>query len=147
MTHSNIAGRLADLCRRARWDDAEAMLTSELATCSDSEARVHMLSAWAGLLEDQRRDPGEAFAWWLRLYMECPDDVRVVRAVERLAESLGAWRMLVDVGEGAVAHEGVLSTEQRAAVLRHAASISRTHLQDDTGAARLEERLAYLVAE
>ena len=79
------------------------VLEIELGGVQDAGARRPRLERLATLAEQQLKDKGAAFGFWLRAFKEGDGGDAVRAAVERLAGETGLWADLVEAYEGAAA--------------------------------------------
>lgn len=130
--------RLAGLL--SAWDELVATYERVIAGCSDPTRVSQLLGAMARVHDEQRGDPRAAIETYERLVKHDAEDLSALDALEALHTMVADWVGLVEVLNRKV--ERVFDPQERAELLRRAASVLEELLGDATAAIRLYERAA-----
>ena len=120
------------------WDAHVAAYEEALAKCQDPMLGSQLLGVIARVHDERRGDPRSAIKTYDRLVEHDPDDTTALDALEALHTMVGDWRGLVSVLDRKV--ERSYEPEERAELLRQAASVLEELLGDPAGAIELYER-------
>jgi tetratricopeptide (TPR) repeat protein len=111
-----------------RWEQLVKLGEFKLEVTAETPDRLRIIQNVAEICERQLANPGEAYIWWLRAYMDDPRSETVNEEVNRLAEVTQEWGYVVDVGAQIL--EGGVSPEVQLAVWSRSARVLDEKLQD-----------------
>lgn len=130
--------RLAGLL--GAWDEHVAAYEQAMAATSDAMRVGQLLGAVARVHDEKRGDPRAAIETYERLVKHDTEDLTALDALEALHTMVADWHGLVDVIARKV--ERVFDPQERAELLRRAASVQEELLGDPAAAIQLYERAA-----
>ncbi|HEY8379115.1 MAG TPA: tetratricopeptide repeat protein, partial [Nannocystis sp.] len=144
---SEIAAILEPLYQASRnWDALIKLADVKLNATADPADRLAIIENTASICEAQLADPGQAYYWWLRAYMDDPLSERVAEEISRLAEITQEWGYIVDVGEQILENQE-LAQEARVAVLSRSGEVLERRVGDLNRAIEVYNRLLALVPD
>ncbi|MEZ4452382.1 MAG: tetratricopeptide repeat protein [Nannocystaceae bacterium] len=112
-----------------RWEALVKLGEVKLGVTAEPADRLSIIQNVAEICERRLGDPGQAYFWWLRAYMEDPLNEQVCEEMTRLAEVTQEWGYIVEMGEQ-VLEIPEQSAEVRLAVLARSGRVLDKHLQD-----------------
>ncbi|MCB9619521.1 MAG: hypothetical protein H6724_08740 [Sandaracinus sp.] len=130
--------RLAGLL--GAWDEHVATYEQAMAATDDAMRVGQLLGAVARVHDEKRGDPRAAIETYERLVKHDSEDLTALDALEALHTMVADWHGLVNVIDRKV--ERVFDPQERAELLRRAASVLEELLGDPAAAIRLYERAA-----
>lgn len=130
--------RLAGLLNA--WDEHVAAYEQAMAATNDPGRVAQLLGSVARVHDERRGDPRAAIETYERLVKHDTEDLSALDALEALHTMVADWHGLVDVLDRKV--ERVFDPQERAELLRRAASVQEELLGDPAAAVRLYERAA-----
>lgn len=130
------------LRRKADWTGLLALYRDQLDVAVDDEARIRLLHATAGVLEDELGDP-EGAVGVLREVLEVdPGELRANEALDRLLTALERWPDLADHLRHRI--DGALGAPEEIPLRHRLAELLATRLDDVEGAVDVFEEILAL---
>ena len=130
-----------------RWEQLVKLGEFKLEVTEETSDRLQIIQNVAEICERQLANPGDAYIWWLRAYMDDPQSETVADEINRLAEVTQEWSYVVDVGDQILEQEGGVSPEVQLAVWSRSAKILDEKLQDFERAVAAYRQVLELDAE
>jgi tetratricopeptide (TPR) repeat protein len=128
-----------------RWEALVKLSEAKLGAAEDTVDRLSIIQNVAEICERRLSEPGEAYIWWLRAYIDDPLSEQVAEELERLAEVTQEWGHIVDVGEQIL--EGDPSPDVRQAVLSRSARVLDEKIRDSIRAIDVYRQVLEIDAE
>lgn len=129
------------------WPQLVKLGEVKLEATEDAHERLSIVQNVAEICERRLGEPGEAYIWWLRAYMDDPLSEQAGEEIERLAEVTQEWGYIVNVGDQILEVDGGVAPEVRLAVYLRSAKVLEQHLQEYDRAAEMYRALLDIDAE
>ncbi|TPV92869.1 MAG: tetratricopeptide repeat protein [Myxococcales bacterium FL481] len=123
------------------WPQLVKLGEVKLEATEDADERLSIVQNVAEICERRLGEPGEAYIWWLRAYMDDPLSEQAGEEIERLAGLTQEWGYIVNVGDQILEADGGVAPPVRLAVCLRSAKVLEQHLQEPERAAEMYRAL------